>query len=59
MHESSREEAMYSTRVVVDMIECLSHNSAVIRQKAEKLTEIGYYYYHYLLLLLYHCHYYN
>eukprot|EP01036_Dinobryon_divergens_P024940 gene24940-33435_t len=27
MHQSSREEAMYSTRIVVDIIECLAHRN--------------------------------
>ena len=41
MVKSSREEAMYSTRVVVDIIECLNHRSAAIRNKAYKMCEIG------------------
>ena len=31
---------MYSTRIVVDIIDCLSHRSQAIRMKAEKMSDI-------------------
>jgi len=40
LHQSSREEAMYSTRIVVDIIECLGHRNFAVRSKADKLTDI-------------------
>lgn len=40
MQPSSREEAMYSTRVVVDVIECLNHRNSAVRSKADKITEL-------------------
>lgn len=39
-HESSREEAMYSTRIVVDLIECLGHSNQAIRQTADMVTDL-------------------
>ncbi len=41
LHDASREEAMYSTRVVVDIIDCLSHPNAAVRKKAELMCELG------------------
>lgn len=38
--ESTREEAMYSTRIVVDMLECLAHPNPAIRQAADVATEL-------------------
>ena len=32
---------MYSTRIVVDIIECLAHRNIAVRLKAEKLTDIS------------------
>lgn len=40
MFDSSREEAMYSTRIVVDIIECLGHKSEAVQQKAAQMCEI-------------------
>jgi hypothetical protein len=40
MNEASREEAMYSTRIVVDIIDCLSHKNFAVRQAADSITEI-------------------
>lgn len=40
LRESSREEAMYSTRIVVDMIDCLSHPNAAVRAAADDVTEL-------------------
>jgi len=41
MHDASREEAMYSTRIVVDIIECLNHRNAAVRAKAAIMCELG------------------
>ena len=46
LHQSSREEAMYSTRIVVDIIECLAHRNFAVRSKAERLTDISKTYMH-------------
>lgn len=40
LHHSSREEAMYSTRIVVDIIESLQHRNQYVRDKADKLIDI-------------------
>ena len=40
LREASREEAMYSTRIVVDIIECLSDPSAAVRAAADEVTEL-------------------
>ncbi len=32
---------MYSTRVVVDIIDCLGHRNSAVRITAEKLCDIG------------------
>ena len=32
---------MYSTRIVVDIIECLSHKNNAVRAAADKFTELG------------------
>ncbi len=40
LQPSSREEAMYSTRVVVDVLECLNHRNPAVRGKADKITEL-------------------
>lgn len=40
-HKEAREEAMYSTRVVVDIIDCLGHRNNAVRMTAEKLCDIG------------------
>ena len=40
LREASREEAMYSTRIVVDIIECLSDPSAAVRACADEVTEL-------------------
>lgn len=40
-HKEAREEAMYSTRVVVDIIDCLAHRNTAVRTTAEKLCDIG------------------
>ncbi len=40
-HKEAREEAMYSTRVVVDIIDCLGHRNSAVRTAAEKLCDIG------------------
>ena len=39
--DASREEAMFGTRIVVDIIECLSHKNASIRRAADISTELG------------------
>ena len=31
---------MYSTRIVVDMIDCLSHQNAAVRAAADDVTEL-------------------
>lgn len=41
MHDQAREEAMYSTRIVVDIIECLNHRNAAVRAKAALMCELG------------------
>ena len=41
LHDASREEAMYSTRIVVDIIECLNHRNGAVRQKAAMMCELG------------------
>lgn len=41
MHDQAREEAMYSTRIVVDCIECLNHRNAAVRAKAALMCELG------------------
>jgi hypothetical protein len=41
MHDAAREEAMYSTRIVADLMDCLGHRSAAIRAKAAQMCEIG------------------
>lgn len=40
LQPGSRDEAMYDTRAVVDMMECLSHRNSAVRAAAEKGTEI-------------------
>ena len=40
LNETSREEVMYSTRVVVDIIDCLSHKNAAVRAASDRLTEL-------------------
>eukprot|EP00605_Chrysophyceae_sp_TOSAG23-4_P001178 GSChrysophyteH1.ASY1.ANO1.1286.1 assembled CDS len=40
MRETSREEAMYSTRIVVDIIECLTDPSAAVRAAADEVTDL-------------------
>lgn len=40
-NEASREEAMYSTRIVVDIIDCLGHRNAAVREAADQVTEMG------------------
>ena len=37
--EASREEAMYSTRIVSDIIECLSHKNGKVREAADSILE--------------------
>ncbi len=32
---------MYSTRIFSDIVECLSHRNAAVRNKAEKMSDIG------------------
>jgi len=39
--DKSREEAMYSTRIVVDIMECLSDPSAAVRACADEVTELA------------------
>lgn len=39
--ESSREAAMYNTRIFSDIIECLGHRNGAIRAQAEKMSELG------------------
>jgi len=41
MHDASREEAMYSTRIVVDIIECLNHRNGAVRANATIMCELG------------------
>ena len=41
MHDGSREEAMYSTRIVVDIIDCLNHRNAGVRAKAAIMCDLG------------------
>lgn len=41
LHEKSREEAMYSTRIVIDIIDCLQHRCRAVRNKAFLITELG------------------
>jgi hypothetical protein len=38
--ECCQEEAMYGTRVVVDIIECLHHNSTAVRNMADQVCEL-------------------
>ncbi|CAE7385495.1 KAP115 [Symbiodinium microadriaticum] len=38
--ESCQEEAMYGTRVVVDIIDCLHHNSSAVRRIADQVCEL-------------------
>lgn len=38
--ECCQEEAMYGTRVVVDIIECLHHNSSAVRNMADQVCEL-------------------
>jgi hypothetical protein len=38
--QSSRDEAMYNTRIVVDIIDCLTHKNSRIREEADKVTDI-------------------
>ena len=38
--EVSRAEVMYSTRIVVEIIDCLSHKNVAIRNAADELTEL-------------------
>ena len=38
--EVSRAEVMYSTRIVVEIIDCLNHKNAAIRNAADELTEL-------------------
>mmetsp|Transcript_29766 Transcript_29766/g.49787 ORF Transcript_29766/g.49787 Transcript_29766/m.49787 type:complete len:947 (-) Transcript_29766:278-3118(-) len=40
LHDASREEAMYSTRIVVDIIECLNHRSGAVQRKAALMCEL-------------------
>eukprot|EP01041_Mallomonas_annulata_P004763 gene4763-9474_t len=40
LHPSSKEEAMYGTRAVVDMMDCLSHRNAAVRKMAETATDL-------------------
>ena len=40
LRETSREEAMYATRIVVDIIDCLSHSNPAIRQAADDVTDV-------------------
>lgn len=40
LNETSREEVMYSTRVIVDIIDCLSHKNAAVRAASDRLTEL-------------------
>jgi len=37
---SSRDEAMYNTRIVVDIIDCLTHKNSKVREEASKVTDI-------------------
>ena len=37
--EASREEAMYSTRIVSDIIECLTHKNTAVRKAADNILE--------------------
>jgi len=37
--ETSREEAMYSTRIVSDIIECLTHKNTAVRKAADSILE--------------------
>lgn len=39
--EASREEVMYSTRIVVDVVECLIHKNKAVRTLADKFCETG------------------
>ncbi len=39
LRQTSREEAMYSTRIVVDIIECLSDPCAAVRACADEVTD--------------------
>ena len=39
LSEASREEAMYSTRIVSDIIECLSHKNSHVRKAADDILE--------------------
>lgn len=38
--ESSQDEAMYGTRVVVDIMDCLSHKNAAVREMADTVVEM-------------------
>lgn len=40
LHDTSREEAMYSTRIVSDLIESLGHRNAQVRKAADQVLEI-------------------
>jgi hypothetical protein len=40
IHETSREEVLYSTRITVDVIDCLTHRNAAIRLLADRFCEL-------------------
>ena len=40
MHDACREEVMYSTRVVIDMIDRLNHSNSAVRMSAGKACEL-------------------
>ena len=40
LQESSQDEAMYGTRVVVDIMDCLSHKNQAVRNMADTVVEL-------------------
>jgi hypothetical protein len=40
LQESSQDEAMYGTRVVIDIMECLSHKNSAVRSMADTVVEL-------------------
>ena len=40
LHESSREELMYSTRLIADTLDCLSHPHPAVRKLAAQMATL-------------------
>ena len=41
LNESSREVALYNTRILSDIIECLTHKNTAVQHAADRFTELG------------------